>query len=386
LRPTGLAIHQAGRLDVPHFAICRTKKIKNWTTLGKSVGHNMRTSADERPHLSDAPEPLRVLAGSADWLDPWRADVNGMHLRKLAQGQAHTLAREFFLGMSPEWAEGKSPAEIDAWAEANIAWLNERFGKDRVRLAVLHLDEQTPHIAAYVVPLKADANRAGEVNTDRGNGWTLSDSSLGLGGGKDALVKLQDEYGAAMERFALTRGRRHSKATHQTIAAWRHQMSEPLPPVAITNPPPATMADRIDIEACGRRVAKAAAQEVFKQFKPMRDQAREVPKLRKQIEDLMAEVAQLRPIIEAYKRREDFFTKALAMLIGFEPDLNSQQGMEKTVKAVKAARKQLRGDDPLLRAEPTPEAPAIEAGKRAARSPNRKPRAPRPGHGAGLSR
>ena len=383
-RPTGLAIHQAGRLDVPQFAICRTKKIKNWTTLGKSVGHNMRTSADERPHLSDAPEPLRVLAGDAGWLAPWREQVNGMHLPKLKQGTAHTLAREFFLGMSPQWAEGKGPAEIDAWAEANIAWLNDRFGKNRVRLAVLHLDEQTPHIAAYVVPLKADANRAGVVHTDRGNGWTLSDSSLGLGGSKDALVKLQDEYGEAMGRFALHRGRRHSKATHQTIAAWRHQMSEPMPAVSITNPPPATVADRIDIEAYGRRVAKAAAREVFKQFKPMRDQAREVPKLRAQIEGLFEELAQLRESVAALKGQRDFFAKALALILGFDPDLSTQHGMRKTVKAVKEARDQLRGKEPAPAAEPAPEAPTIEAAKRAAcaaRSPNRKPRAPRPGHG-----
>ena len=202
---------------MPTFAICRTEKIKSWSSLTKSVGHNLRTGADERPHLNaSAPDPLRVLCGAPDWVAAWRTDVTGMHLRQLAQGQSHTLAREFFLGMSPEWAEGKSPADIDAWAEANVEWLRARFGADRVRLAVLHLDEQTPHLAAYVVPLAADTNRAGQVRTDRGNGWTLSDRVLGLGGGKDALVKLQDEYAAAMKRFALERGRRNSKAKHQT--------------------------------------------------------------------------------------------------------------------------------------------------------------------------
>ena len=382
----GLAIHQAGRLDVPTFAICRTKKIKNWTTLGKSVGHNMRTSADDRQHLAVVPEPIRVLAGDAGWLDGWRADVNGMHLRALAQGQAHTLAREFFLGMSPEWAEGKSPAQIDAWAQANVEWLQARFGAERVKLAVLHMDEQTPHIAAYVVPLKADTNRAGEVRTDRGNGWTLSDSSLGLGGSKDALVALQDEYGAAMERFALKRGRRGSKARHETIAAWRHRMDEPMPPMKLPNPPAATMADRIDIEAYGRRVAKAAALEVFKQFKPMRDQAKEVPKMRRQIEEMLEEMAKLRDSIAALRGQRDFFAKALALILGFEPDLSTQHGMTKTVKAVKEARRKLRGDEPAPAAKPVPAAPRIEAANTSARSPNRQPRAPRPGHGAGLSR
>jgi len=363
------------------FTICRTEKIKNWTTLGKSVGHNLRTSADDRLHLdATAPEPLRVLAGDPCWIDPWRSQVNGMHLPKLKPGTAHTLAREFFLGMSPLWAEGKSKEQIDAWAEANIAWLNERLGNDRVKLAVLHLDEQTPHIAAYVVPLKADANRAGEVHTDRGNGWTLSDSSLGFGGSKDALVKLQDEYGAAMQRFAMTRGRRHSKAKHETTAAWRHRMSEPLPPVKLPKLPAATMADRIDIEAYGRKVAKAAAQEVFRQFKPMRDQARQAPKLRQQIEQLLTEVGHLRDSIAALKGQRDFFAKALALILGFEPDMNTQHGMTKTVNAaVKEARQQLRGEDPAPPpVAPIPEAPKIGAEKQASAKAARKPRSPRP--------
>ena len=239
---------------MPAFAICRTEKIKTWPTLTKSVGHNLRTSADERPHLdASAPEPLRVLCGSVDWLTSWKAQVNGMHLRQLAQGQSHTLAREFFLGVSPEWAEGKSQADIDAWAEANVEWLRARFGAERVKLCVFHGDEQSPHLAAYVVGLTADTNRAGEVRTDRGNGWTLSDRVLGLGGGKDALVKLQDDYADAMERFALARGRRNSKAKHQTVAEWRRLMAEPMAAISVPKPPEAALADRIDIEGYGKR-------------------------------------------------------------------------------------------------------------------------------------
>ena len=115
----------------PNFAICRTEKIKNWSTLGKSVGHNIRTSNEDRSHLRPGmKEPMRVLLGETDWVEEWTKQVNGMHLRKLQQGQAHTLAREFFLGMSPDWSEGKTKHEIDAWATANIDWLKHRFGAE----------------------------------------------------------------------------------------------------------------------------------------------------------------------------------------------------------------------------------------------------------------
>ena len=357
---------------MPTFAICRTEKIKCWSTLTKSVGHNLRTSADTRAHLNaSAPEPLRVLCGAPDWVAPWRTQVNGMHLRQLAQGQSHTLAREFFLGMSPEWAEGKNQADIDAWAAANVDWLRARFGSERVKLAVLHLDEQSPHLAAYVVGLAADTNRAGQTRTDRGNGWTLSDRVLGLGGSKDALVKLQDEYASAMERFALERGRRNSKAKHQTVAEWRRLMAEPMSGITVPKPPEATMADRIDIEAYGKRVAKAAGQEVYRQFKPLQMQAKEVPKLRRQIAELLALVAKLQPLIDAYKAQADFFAKALTRLLGFAPDLTTQHGVAKTVEAVKEARQALRGD------EPSPMVPRSEAARATTSRAPRKPRPPR---------
>jgi hypothetical protein len=367
---------------MPTFAICRTEKIKSWSSLTKSVGHNLRTSADTRPHLNaSAPEPLRVLCGSPDWLASWRTQVKGMHLRRLAQGQSHTLAREFFLGMSPEWAEGKSQADIDAWAEANVQWLRARFGAERLRLAVLHLDEQTPHLAAYVVGLAADTKRGGETRTDRGNGWTLSDRVLGLGGGKEALVKLQDEYATAMERFALERGRRNSKAKHQTVAEWRRLMAEPMAGITVPKPPDATLADRIDIETYGKRVAKAAAQEVYQQFKPMQMQAKEVPKLRRQVAALLAEVAKLQPLIDIYRGQKDFFAKALARLLGFAPDLTTQQGVAKTVEAVKEVRRTLHGNEPAPQA---PKADAVKPKRNRAPRPQRPPRAPR--HGAGRSR
>lgn len=367
---------------MPTFAICRTEKIKSWSSLTKSVGHNLRTSADERAHLNaSAPEPLRVLCGVPNWVASWRTQVNCMHLRQLAQGQSHTLAREFFLGMSPEWAGGKSQADIDAWAEANVEWMRARFGAERVKLVVLHLDEQTPHLAAYVVPLAADTNRAGQVRADRGNGWTLSDRVLGLGGSKDALVKLQDEYAAAMERFALERGRRNSKAKHQTVAEWRRLMAEPMTGITVPKPPEATLADRIDIEAYGKRVAKAAAQEVYRQFKPVQMQAKEAPKLRRQIAALLAEVAKLQPLIDIYKGQKDFFAKALARLLGFAPDLTTQQGLAKTVEAVKEARHALRGD------EPAPLAARTDADRPARARAPRQPRPPRaPRNGAGRSR
>lgn len=316
------------------FAIIRTEKHKTWGTLGKSMGHTMRTSMDERQHLNEVPEPVRILAGSANWLEEWHQQVDGMHLRNLQQGATHTLAREFFLGMSPEWAQSKSRKEIDAWAETNIAWLNERFGKERVKFAALHLDEQTPHIAAYVVPLKADLNRKGEPNA-RGNGWTLSDVSLGLGGNKAALVKLQDEYAEAMKPLKLQRGRRRSKALHRTTAQWRAQMATPLdnkitrPKVEVPDP---KLGDRLDpkpyAEAAAKKAAQEAASAVFKQMEPYRKQAQEQTK----------ELGRLRTMVEHLEPLAELLKDILRALLGHEPNLNTLEGQKQAKKAIKSLK------------------------------------------------
>jgi len=332
-----------------NFAIIRTTKLKSWVTLKKSVGHNLRTSNDDRSHLG--PGGIKILTGSANWLDDWKKEVEGMHLRELAQGQSHTLSREFFLGMSPEWAEGKTRAEIDAWAADNIAWLEQRFGKERVKFAALHLDEQTPHIAAYVVPLKADLNRKGEPNT-RGNGWTLSDSVLGLGGNKSALVKLQDQYSAAMQKFKLVRGIRGSKARHQTTAAWKGAMLAPMEKKIIKkSPDAATTMDRINIDAYAKRIADESAKAVYDQMKPYELKAKSQ---QKELRRLKTMVDKLEPIAEVFKA-------FLTTLLGNSLNLNTVEGITRAQVALNRILQALIPPEP----EQAPAAEAIATKKQA---------------------
>lgn len=300
------------------FAICRSEKIKAWSSLKKSVGHALRTSKDERHHLNHVvDEPIKVLYGSESWVEDWGKLVANMWLPERQQGTSQTIAREFFLGMSPEWSIGKSKAEIEEWETANVEWLIERFGQERVKLCVAHRDEQTPHISAYVVGLKADVNRKGELNS-RANGWTLSDRVLKLGGGKDELVKLQDEYSAAMQRFSLRRGLRKSKAKHQKIEHWRKQMAVPIDkPIIKPRIDPATPEDRKNVEAYAKRMADKSAQSVFDQMKPYHQKAKHQS----------AELKRLRTLVEKFEPLVEIFTKFLMNLLGHRPSFDTLHGI-----------------------------------------------------------
>ena len=332
----------------PNYAICRTEKVKSWGSLAKSVGHNIRTTNEDRSHLRQGmKEPMRVLLGHAGWVEDWKKQVEEMHLRKLQIGQAHTLAREFFLGMSPEWMEGKSKRDVLAWAENNIVWAQERFGAERVKFAVLHLDEQTPHIALYVVPLKKDLKQ-------RGNGYTLSDRELGLGGNKEALSELQTEYAAAMEKFELTRGLKGSKTTHKKTAEWRREMKKAegqLPKVTMPTAQHPALIDRLNIEDYGQRVAKQAAEAVMEQMKPFHtkalQQATDLKAQAKEIDLLSDQLTALQSIADAFKQ-------LLAFILGQEPDFSTMQSRhEALTEAAKWVRKHKAAETPRT---PTPRA------------------------------
>lgn len=348
------------------FAICRAEKIKAWSTLSKRVGHVARTTASSREHLNPNPAEKNItLCGNAGWEKDFKKLVKGMWLPKLKQGTTHTLAREFVLTASPEWFAGKSKKERDEWAQANTDWLIEHFGADRVAYAELHLDEQTPHIQAFVVCLKRDTNRKGELRTDRGNGWTLSDAGIKLGGHCSELSVLQDEYAAAMERFELRRGIKGSPAKHQTIAQWRKQMARPIDkPIKQPKAIEPTMADRFNIEDYGQRVAKAAAADVFKQMKPYHQQAKAQSK---ELAKIKSKLSILEPLAEAFKR-------LMELLLGHAPDLHSIEQRSEALEAVaalaKAYKKQAAPPAPEVGAAP----PALNWGPPSADPTERAPR------------
>lgn len=86
------------------------------------------------------------------------------------------------------------------WANANVAFLQAKFGKENVVAMMLHQDELTPHFQAVVVPITPDGRLSAK---DLFNPKTLR--------------ALQTEYAEAMKPFGLARGVEHSRAQHEVI-------------------------------------------------------------------------------------------------------------------------------------------------------------------------
>ena len=117
---------------------------------------------------------------------------------------------EFVLTFSPEM---ENKIDKNEWIRANVKWLCETFGKDKLLKFFSNADEKTFHIHAYI------------SNFD--NGKFNASKHFGK---KSQIIEMQDSYAKAMLQFGLIRGesKEITKARHQTLDEWHKTECERL--------------------------------------------------------------------------------------------------------------------------------------------------------------
>ncbi len=189
------------------LAICRIAKLKK-SNLAGSGTHVSRTRPTQNADPSVTPQNRSLI--STDDRSPLQdlvsAKIALTHQGAVKSNAVHAV--EFLLSASPEYFRPNKPTDygaydpacLEAWVQHNIKWLGDEYG-DRIVRAELHLDEATPHIHAYLVPIDAK----GQLNC------------RGIFGKRQNMCALQDSYAAAMEPLGIERGIRGSKARHTDI-------------------------------------------------------------------------------------------------------------------------------------------------------------------------
>lgn len=187
------------------FAILRTKKLKTFGNIAGSLSHNYRTR--------DTPNA-----------DANRTD-NNRHMHKTAQ-QAESAIRaripekrrkdavlcvEYLITASPEWSGWTDDRKEKYFKEA-LDWLKERHGDENVCAVTIHEDESTPHLVAYVVPLKDN-----KLNCKH------------FLGGREKLRDMQTSFANRVSRFDLSRGVEGSRAHHTTIKQYYADINNRTP-------------------------------------------------------------------------------------------------------------------------------------------------------------
>lgn len=194
------------------FAIIRTQKHKTISAVARSARHTFReqptlnadSSQSSRNKFSGSRSTKALLSSLSDRLPVTR--------RKDA-----VLCIEYLITASPE-AFSKHGGHLDdlgsGYFASALTWLRARHGQDNIVCAAVHLDETTPHLVVYVVPLTCDGRL----------------SAREFLGGPKLMRDMQDSfYSACGLPYGLQRGIQGSKAHHTQVAQFYSAIQNPLP-------------------------------------------------------------------------------------------------------------------------------------------------------------
>ncbi len=145
-----------------------------------------------------------------------RLDTAGLK-RKIGKNQVQGI-RIVLSGTHEDMARMENEGRLGKWCDDSVAWLRETYGADNLVSAVLHMDEETPHIHATVVPIvqgerrkqKKEENAKRRHRTKAPAPRLCADEVMN----RASLIRYQDTYAEHMARYGLKRGIRGSVAKH----------------------------------------------------------------------------------------------------------------------------------------------------------------------------
>jgi hypothetical protein len=171
--------------------------------------------------------------------------------RKIRKDQVCCI--EIRLSASPEaMAEIIAQGRLMDWCRESVKWAQREHGKENIVSAVLHMDEETPHLHVSLVPvvrgeskkqattkkrLAKDKEKAATEGTEapkkkRRYKKKADASTLRLCADdimtKSGLKRRQTEYAEAMEQFGLRRGEEGSPARHKELAQYYKEHCEEM--------------------------------------------------------------------------------------------------------------------------------------------------------------
>ena len=145
-----------------------------------------------------------------------RLDTAGLR-RKIGKNQVQTI-RVVLTGTHADMEQIEQTGRLDEWCKDNIDWLRKTYGVENVVSAVLHMDEETPHIHATIVPIvqterkkqKKEQTAKKRYRTKAPAPRLCADEVMS----RANLIRYQDTYAEQMAAYGLQRGIKGSEAQH----------------------------------------------------------------------------------------------------------------------------------------------------------------------------
>lgn len=212
---------------MPNFAILRTAKLPSIRAVTGSAQHTFREL--QTPNADPIrTKTNRVLVGP----DSAKGIAEAVRARcdLVTEHQARAIpCIEYLVTASP----GSTAMQSQDYFDDALKWLQQRHGAANIVSAVIHLDETSPHLVVYAVPLveTPGKTRKRSVNAGRGPDGKMQRKTIEVRepgcvrlsaatflDGRAKLSKMQDDFALLVGKpHGLRRGIRGSTATHTTI-------------------------------------------------------------------------------------------------------------------------------------------------------------------------
>lgn len=221
----------------PAYCILRAEKLSSFGSIAGSAKHTFR----EIPTLNA--DPARTHLNKTIGAQTAAAVRKAIAARLPAKRRKDAvLCIEYLIAASPEWCKASSSKTQREYFNGAIAWLRARHGADNVVCLNLQLDETSPHLVAYVVPLTPDGRL----------------SAKDFLGGRQVLSRMQSDFAVKVGApVGLQRGIEGSKAKHTTAKEYAAVLQR-NPTLAAPEPPAPTIVDRVTRRARQMEVEHAA--------------------------------------------------------------------------------------------------------------------------------
>lgn len=174
------------------FIICNMRKFKSADIKGLQI-HNQR---EKESHTNPDIDRNRAHL-NYDLLHDQRVDYKALineHIEKNVETK-RAIRKDavrccsFMISASPEFFEKLSPEREKEFFKSNLAFLQERYGKENVMYASVHKDEKTPHMHVGLVPITKEKKLSAKQIFN-----------------KVEMKQLQEAIGKHNEKFGLQRG------------------------------------------------------------------------------------------------------------------------------------------------------------------------------------
>ena len=137
--------------------------------------------------------------------------------RKIGKNQVLAI-RIVLTGTHEDMEQIEKNGRLDEWCQDNVDWLRKTYGTDNVVSAVLHMDEETPHLHATIVPIvvgerkkqKKEQTVKKRYRTKAPAPRLCADEVMS----RANLIRYQDTYAEQMAAYGLLRGIKGSEAQH----------------------------------------------------------------------------------------------------------------------------------------------------------------------------